>query len=278
MTMTTMTTRSHGLKFLTKALLVAAVLSGGSAFGQKAPEVKLQLGGRTLTISKESLVEEVELGDATAAQILGANELLPNPRLQKYVNLVGRHVANQTGRKELKWTFGVIDSTAINAFAAPGGKILITAGLMNLLRTEDELAAVLGHEVAHVVRKHHYRVMRKQKMLAFGASAVEIKGADEVNKLSNMTAQILARGLDKKAELEADRDGMVYCARAGYDASALWQVLDRLGGVRPDSNSSLLEATHPSYGSRQQQLMDVLNAALEAAAVPSSAGNRFKDQ
>ncbi len=72
MTMTTMTTRSHGLKFLTKALLVAAVLSGGSAFGQKAPEVKLQLGGRTLTISKESLVEEVELGDATAAQILGA--------------------------------------------------------------------------------------------------------------------------------------------------------------------------------------------------------------
>lgn len=259
----------------------AAVLvlsSGGVALAQTAPTVKLELGGKTLTISRESLAEEVQLGDATAAQLLGANRLVPNPDLQRYVNLVGRHVANQTARKNLKWTFGVIDSTAVNAFAAPGGKILITAGLWSVLRTEDELAAVLGHEIAHVERKHHYRVMRKQKMLAFGASAVEIKGAAEVNKLSNMTAQILARGLDKKAELEADRDGMVYCARAGYDASALWQVLDRLGGIRPDSNSSLLEATHPSYSARQEQLMGVLNAALEAAAVPSSAQNRFQNR
>ena len=196
--------RFADLTLATCTLCVMAVTSA-SSLAQSLPTQTLELGGKKLVITRESLAEELELGRATAAQILGANRLLKDKKIQRYVNLVGRHVADQTERKGLKWSFGVIESSAVNAFAAPGGYILITSALLNELETEDELAAVLAHEVAHVIRKHHYRVMRKQKMLEFGANAVRIEGADEVNKLSNMTAQVIARGLDKKAEFEADK-------------------------------------------------------------------------
>jgi predicted Zn-dependent protease len=266
--------RFADLTLATCTLCVMTVTSA-SSLAQSLPTQTLELGGKKLVITRESLAEELELGRATAAQILGANRLLKDKKIQRYVNLVGRHVADQTKRKGLKWSFGVIESSAVNAFAAPGGYILITSALLNELETEDELAAVLAHEVAHVIRKHHYRVMRKQKMLEFGANAVRIEGADEVNKLSNMTAQVIARGLDKKAEFEADRDGMVYAARAGYDASALYAVLNRLGSRHSDKSNELLTATHPSFSDREQFLIESTDATLETAAKPSPAGPRY---
>ena len=260
---------------LASFLLCGVAGTSVPSLAQSLPSQTLELGGKKLVITRESLAEELDLGKATVAQILGANRLLKDKKTQHYVNLVGRYIANQTKRKDLKWSFGVIESSAVNAFAAPGGYILITSALLNELQTEDELAAVLAHEVAHVIRKHHYRVMRKQKMLEFGAQAVRVEGADELNKLSNMTAQMLARGLDKKSEFEADRDGMVYAARAGYDASALYAVLNRLGSRHADKSNELLNATHPSFSDREQFLIESTNDALEAAAKPSAAGPRY---
>lgn len=260
---------------MTACVLCALAATSVSSVAQSLPTQTLEIGGKKLVITRETLAEELALGKATVAQILGVNRLLEDKKIQLYVNLVGRHVANQTERKDLKWSFGVIDSSAVNAFAAPGGYILITSALLNELQTEDELAAVLAHEVAHVVRKHHYRVMRKQKMLEFGAKAVRIEGAEELNKLSNMTAQVIARGLDKKAEFEADRDGMVYAARAGYDASALYAVLNRLGSRHSDTSNELLLSTHPSFSDRERFLIVSTDAALETAAKPSVAGPRY---
>lgn len=256
---------------MTACVLCALAATSVSSVAQSLPTQTLEIGGKKLVITRETLAEELALGKATVAQILGVNRLLEDKKIQLYVNLVGRHVANQTERKDLKWSFGVIDSSAVNAFAAPGGYILITSALLNELQTEDELAAVL----AHVVRKHHYRVMRKQKMLEFGAKAVRIECAEELNKLSNMTAQVIARGLDKKAEFEADRDGMVYAARAGYDASALYAVLNRLGSRHSDTRNELLLSTHPSFSDRERFLIESTDAALETAAKPSVAGPRY---
>jgi predicted Zn-dependent protease len=88
------------------------------------PTLPLDMGGgTTLQMKPESLEEELGAGKLVVSQMLGAAKLLRNPGLQKYVNLVGRRVADQSGRKDLKWSFGVVDSTAVNAFASPGTKM-----------------------------------------------------------------------------------------------------------------------------------------------------------
>jgi len=262
---------SHLKAFAALAMLCLT----GFAFAQN-----LNLGGNTLQLKPESLQEELSAGRVVSAQLLGAARLLPNPALQRYVNLVGRRVAEQAGRKEITWSFGVVDSTALNAFAAPGGYILVTSALLQMLDTEDELAAVLGHEISHVVRKHHYRVIRKQQMLEFGAKAVSIGGdsGSIADGLSGMVANVLARGLDKSSEFEADRDGMVFAARAGYDASALIRVMEKLVNASKDESGKLLLSTHPSANERSITMAKAVNAELEKAAILSPAAPRLQRQ
>jgi len=258
------------------AALGAVCALAGSVCAQG---ISLDMGGATLKMEPESAQEELVVGRLVAGQILGAAKLLPNAELQRYVNLVGRRVADQSERKDAAWAFGVIDSSAINAFAGPGGKILITSALLQILESEDELAAVLAHEVAHVVRKHHYRVIRKQRMLEFGAQSVAIKedSSGMSEKLSGMVAQVLARGLDQSAEFEADRDGMVYAARAGYDASALIRVMEKLSAVTAkDPAGELLLSTHPSAENRRITMAKQVNADLEKAATPSRSAARYR--
>jgi len=259
-----------------KSLLFVALTS--SCLSVSAQMLQLDMGGAALQMNPESLQEELATGEMVAGQLLGATKLLPKPELQKYVNLVGRRVADQSDRPQLNWAFGVVDSSAVNAFAGPGGYILITSAALQLLETEDELAAVLAHEVAHVIRKHHYRVVRKQKMLEFGAAAVKIEDASGMSeKMSQMVGQILARGLDQKSEFEADRDGMVYAARAGYDASALIRVLEKLSAMsKNDKAAELLLSTHPSSDARRIALARQVNQEIEKMAVLSQSADRYR--
>ncbi|NBT76211.1 MAG: peptidase [Betaproteobacteria bacterium] len=276
MTMGSKQQRPISLGLQVCAALGAVCALAGSVCAQG---ISLDMGGATLKMEPESAQEELAVGRLVAGQILGAAKLLPNAELQRYVNLVGRRVADQSERKDAAWAFGVIDSSAINAFAGPGGKILITSALLQILESEDELAAVLAHEVAHVVRKHHYRVIRKQRMLEFGAQSVAIKedSSGMSEKLSGMVAQVLARGLDQSAEFEADRDGMVYAARAGYDASALIRVMEKLSAVSAkDPAGELLLSTHPSAENRRITMAKQVNADLEKAATPSRSAARYR--
>ncbi len=266
-------------KFSIRTRLLAASLGLSATLGVGAQGLQLDMGAGVLRMEPESVVEETAMGRLVAGQLMGAANLLPDPKLQRYVNLVGRRIADQSERRDLQWVFGVIDSTAVNAFAAPGGKILVTSALLARLETEDELAAVLAHEVSHVVRKHHYRVIRKQRMLEFGSQAVAIRddatGMSE--KLSGMVAQVLARGLDQSAEYEADRDGMVYAARAGYDSSALIRVMEKLMALQPkDGAGELLLATHPSPDARRLSMARQVNKEIEKAAVSSASASRFQ--
>ena len=107
--------------------------------------------------------EEVALGRQIIGNLLGASSLVRDEGLQAYVNRVGRWVAAQSDRPDLPWRFGVIDSDDLNAFAAPGGWVLITRGLYRMLQSEAELAGVLGHEIAHVTRKHHLKLLQKSQ-------------------------------------------------------------------------------------------------------------------
>ena len=139
------------------------------------------------------------LGREISGSLLGAAPLVKDESLQKYVNQVGRWVASQSERADLPWKFGVIESTDLNAFAAPGGYVLITKGLYQKLQNEAQLAGVLGHEIAHVTKKHQLKVLQKQQLLGYGAGKLgDLFGKDNkfAKKAIDSGAEISARSLE----------------------------------------------------------------------------------
>lgn len=204
--------------------------------------------------------QEIEIGDGVAETLLGARPLYDDAELQLYVNNVGMWVALQSERPDLPWHFGVNDSDYINAFAAPGGYIIITKGMMKQLRNEAELAGVLGHEVAHVTQKHHLKALRKSAVMnllgaGVAAATASSRQAELAQKLVGPTKELYSRGLDKADEYEADRMGVVLAARAGYDPYGLPAVLTTLASADPKDNFlTLLYKTHPLPQDRLDKL------------------------
>ena len=225
----------------------------------------------------QSADDEARSGDTIAATVLGAAPVWRNPRVQSYVNLVGRNLARQVERKDVTWRFAVLDTPSVNAMAFPGGIVVVTRGLYRLLASEDELAAVLAHEIAHVNRKHQWKVIQKQKLIAMAGEAVTKGNSDRTAQVvTDLGTKLIARGLDKTAEFEADRDGVVIAARAGYDSSALISVMGRLKALPNSADTSLLFSTHPSPADRIEAMTQAATAQVEAAAIPSPAAARIK--
>ncbi len=209
--------------------------------------------------------DEEKLGREVAGRLLGAAALVQDEALQKYVNKVGRYVAAQSDRPDLNWTFGVIESPSVNAFAAPGGYVFVTRGLYALLQNEAELAGVLAHEIGHVNARHHVRLMQKQRVLSMGQEFLTQKaGHADVKKLVGNGAEILARTLDKESEFEADRLGVYYATRAGYDSYGLPAVLDRLQASGSSDRFTLLYKTHPLPSARLSALDVALDGRYDA--------------
>jgi predicted Zn-dependent protease len=229
-------------------------------------------------IKGTSVDEEIQIGRQISGNLLGASPLVKDAKLQNYVNQVGRWVALQSERPDLPWQFGVIDSSDINAFSAPGGYVFITKGLYNKLHNESELAGVLGHEIAHVVRKHQLKILQQSQIIGLGADALgrEAKGQAALQNLIGSGAEIMSRKLDKSAEFEADRMGLVLAARAGYDAYGLPTVLEEIGHVAPgDSSVALLFKTHPAPDIRFAMLSEAVGNRLDNLPAGKELANRF---
>lgn len=212
--------------------------------------------------------QEIDLGGGIASNLLGAAPLWDNPPVQRYVNKVGRWLALHTERPDLPWQFGVLDDNDINAFAAPGGYVFITKGLLARMNNEAELAGVLAHEISHVLRKHHLQALKKgarsELMADLANDAIKSQGGDpRLSKLVSAGTEIYARGLDKQDEYEADRMGVVIAARAGYDPYGLPAVLQTLQSINPnDSNLALMFKTHPALGDRLSLLDGLMSESL----------------
>lgn len=269
-------------------------LAAGSVFGT-ASAATLDLGtlfgaGRDLATASKGIdeKEEIEIGREVAGRTLGATVtangghggLVNDPEVQAYVNRVGRWIAAQSERPDLPWHFGVTEDPTINAFAAPGGYVLVTRGLYEILDTEAQLAGVLGHEIGHVVKKHHITVMQKSAGVSavaqLGQAALQARGAarqELFNRVIGTGAEIFARGLDKEAEFEADQVGVILAARAGYSPYGLVEVMHKLaarGGS--DASLALLFSTHPHPNERLQKLGEALEprvATLPAGKEPA---------
>lgn len=277
------------------SLLLAALLLSTSAqafdLGKALDKLNDPETQKALGIGKKALKslqeipepEEIEIGKGIAANLLGAAPLVRDDALQKYVNRVGLWLALQTERPDLPWRFGVTDDMDVNAFAAPGGTILITRGLYEKFRNESELAGVLAHEIAHVVQKHQLKAIKSQLgrewQTELATAVAERKDTSRAaNQLKAFTAgtELFARGLDKGDEFEADRMGVVIAARGGYNPYGLVGSLQTLDAVNPqDGAVALMFKTHPSPSKRLEMLSNVMGTQLDGYADNAKEPARF---
>lgn len=211
----------------------------------------------------EQTEEELQLGPEMAGRVLGAAPLWNNADAQRRTNLLGRWIASHSARPDLPWTFAVIDAAEVNAFAAPGGYVLVTRGLYELADDDAELAGALAHEVSHIVERDHYNVIRKQAMTAAGTRAVTSRvstGAGIADSylrdyLDRFGASVLAARLDRSVEYRSDEAAGYYLARGGFNPLGLYAVLQRMAALGAGSpRMASLDRTHPGMDQRLDRL------------------------
>lgn len=225
-----------------------------------------------VTMSEES---EISIGRANHPKIIAEYGRYEDEALQRYVQSVGERLAVVSHRKGLIYRFTVLDSPVINAFALPGGYIYITRGLMAYLNSEAELAAVLGHEIGHVTARHGVRQQSAAQAanigFVLGSILVPELGGRGGQDLFNVLGGALLSGYGREHELESDGLGAEYLARAGYQPTAMLDVIRVLKnqasfsavqakqqGRKPQSYHGIF-ASHPDNDTRLQNVVGQAN-------------------
>ena len=240
-------------------------------------------GDQDLVLMSEK--DEIELGKKVNQETLREYSVYNDLELQNYVQYVGKKVAAKSHRPNLDYTFTVVDSPEVNAFALPGGYVYITRGLMGYLNTEGELAAVLGHEIGHVTARHAVRQQSLTQLTGIGAAIGSIIGEAFIPGISSAGGQELVgiagtamlRGYGRDQELEADKLGAEYLARSGYDPDAMLEVIGILKNqelfeiklAREEKRAPRIYhgvfSTHPDSDTRLQEVVGPARAIKEAS-------------
>ena len=281
------------MKTLRANLLAAAVaaalaaLSACTSLGSMDALSVLNIAaksGEAIAKSFEDITPEQEyyVGRAVGANILSQIPPYEEAKTNAYLNLLGQSLAMVSDRPE---TFGgyhflVLDSAAINAFAAPGGLVFVSRGLLRCADSEDAVAAILAHEIGHVVKQHGLKAIKtarfKDAGLAIGKAAVEELGSAELAKVTaafsgtidDITSTLVNSGYSRGAEKEADLAAVEILKRSGYDPNALVRMLvvmkSRLKPGGPD-----FAKTHPDPEDRIAEIRKVLPEAPAVAAPPA---------
>ena len=251
----------------------SGLASAGGMLGSLGQGLGSMLGTADQVMPKsedELSAEELALGPEIAGRVLGARPLWNDAEAQKRVNLIGRWVAMQTSRPDLPWAFGVIDTPEVNAFAAPGGYIMVTRGLYELLTSDGEVAAVLAHEISHCVQRDHYNVVRNQQMATMGKDQVmgNVNASTSTSAATQNPAVAFAKSyvekhgatvmlatLDREAEYRSDKAAEIYAARAGMNPMALYSVLQKMTALGNQSAGlAQLYKTHPALDARMDRI------------------------
>lgn len=236
---------------------------GAAALGQIKGQEKLSSAVRPL-----SLEEETEIGREVASNIAAQFGVLKDSAVTEYVNLVGLTVARQAPRRDVTYRFAVLDTEIVNAFAAPGGYIFVTKGLLKMLQNEAELAAILGHEITHVSSRHVLKEIQRSKAVET-VIPTSVKATAEkakwMNEVSNFAVKLMWQGLSRTDELESDREGVVLSYDAGYDPQAFKRVLEALAAktqsaaAQDQKQLKFLLSTHPKPSERLQAVSEKLS-------------------
>ncbi len=165
-------------------------------------------------------------GEEEHQKIIDSGQIYDDPELQAYINRIGQSLVANSDKPKGKFTFTVLDSGVINAFAAPDGFIYVSRGLLPFMDSEEELAGVIGHEIGHVTGNHHGRRGRADitsKIVA--TTAYILTGSGDLAEASTMYGAELISGFGRDMELEADGLGAEYMYKTGYDPQALLEVI-----------------------------------------------------
>jgi beta-barrel assembly-enhancing protease len=235
---------------------------------QKAKEVKDRVDDLHFTEA-----EEQQLGSQISEMLRQKYGVVQDTAVHKYVTLVGSNLAQSSSRPNLSWTFIVLDTDGVNAFAAPGGFIHVTRGALALMQNEAELAGVLGHEITHVTAKHTISAIQKARGVAAVASATR-NGL--ISQVANKGYEVvLENNFDRKEEMEADSTGVILASKAGYAPTALGAFLTRLADRNKDlKDPSGIFASHPETKARMDGLAKVI--AAEKLAGTATVQTRFR--
>ena len=206
---------------------------------------------------KEDVAEEVRFGREIAARMIGRYTLYDNNRLTKYVNLVGQTLVQNSNRPELEYHFAVLNTSEINAYAAPGGYVFVTRGAIEKMQDEAELAAVLAHEMTHINEKHVVRELNIKGSEGSAASGFArlIGGGTESARVAFYHAvdtaldMLFKTGYKREDEIQADKGAVLLTALTGYDPSALVRYFERISAAK-GKGTEVLDKTHPSYDDR----------------------------
>lgn len=235
-------------------------------------------------MTSDDVSEEIRFGREVAARLIGRFGLHTSDQLTKYVNLVGHSLAANSNRPELKYHFAVLNTSEINAYAAPGGYIFITKGAIDKMQDESELAGVIAHEMGHINGKH---VVKELDIKATEGSAAAglarlIGGGTESARLAFSKAvdqamdTLFKTGYKREDEIQADKGTVMQCAVAGYDPAGLIRYFERISAAKGKS-TEVLDKTHPAYDARVILLKETITAAAIDTASLKTHKERFAE-
>jgi len=203
--------------------------------------------------------QEIEIGKQTNQQILSEYQLYDNPQVQQYVSSLGQELLNNSDSRNIPFSFQVVDSEEVNAFATPGGFVYVTTGLLKTTENRAQLASVIGHEIAHINEKHGVKGLKQ----AVAAQGIAGAAGVETSQLAQIAYQLtLDLPQSRSFEYEADDNGLQILTQSGYPASAFANFLAKLGA---GGNTPEFIRTHPKSQNR-------IDALVQENEVASSKG------
>jgi predicted Zn-dependent protease len=210
-------------------------------------------GRREIALVSEA--QEIQMGQQGAAEVVQALGLVNDQALNDYVNRVGMALAAKSERPNIPWSFRVVDDPTPNAFALPGGPIFVTRGMMNLMRSEAELAGVLGHEIGHITARHSVSQMSKQQLaqIGLGVGSILSPTVAQFGELAGTGLQLLFLKYGRDDERQSDELGFRYMLDQGYDVREFGDIfasLQRMGEAAGQSPIPSWMASHPDPGER----------------------------
>jgi predicted Zn-dependent protease len=222
--------------------------------------------------------EEQQLGAAVSEKIRARYGVVQDADVHRYVTLVGSVLAQASSRPNLPWTFIVLDTDGVNAFAAPGGFVHITRGALALLENEAELAGVLAHELVHAAEKHTVNALQKNKTIQMGADETLSGNAALLNQLTERVyLDLVEKGFGRAEENESDEKGAVIANTIGYAPQGLGAFLTRLQERNKTATEKRgLFASHPEMKERLDRLTkQIQTSKLTATATVADRYRKF---
>ena len=225
--------------------------------------------------------DEVQAGSGLDQQVRQQIGTVTDSPVSPFVEELGLRLAGYAEPNPYRFRFAVIDQAEPNAFAAPGGYVYVSRGLLTLVESEDELAGVLGHEISHVTRRHHVRQAQRSILPGILSVPGRVVGVvnEDVGRVMTSPLDAYVAGYSRSQETEADTVGMGVAARAGYEPGALALILDRIEDTATMLSGQQRQAswtdTHPTTPDRVANI-EQRGAQLEVAQVPPLMANRDK--